>query len=664
MILDFNQAFTAKQLETYLGRDRGEPIKVETVRDGLAANAAHFVAYLFPSAIFSRTQARIGNTDGDPGGSLLIETAGSKAGIWKDFGDPSQKGGDLLALYQANRRVSFHVALQECAEWLGQGTRPEVVYSRQQLLAKAKKFEQDLGPQKGEWHYTDAEGSIIASVYRFEPEGGGKEYLPWDAVKRRYGNPDIRPLYNIPGILQSDTVIFCEGEKAAKSLIDRGVCATSVMGGSNSPLDKSDLSPLSRKDVLIWPDADGPGLHFASQLSTFLKDVCSSVSVLTLPETVPSGWDAADATEGEVKALLGGETAPAAPVLPFFWFSDAEPSLEANDFVEGLLTSSAMSVVYGPSNCGKTFFILDLALHVAWGREWRGRAVDQGAILYLSLEGALGIRNRIAAFKRHHGLNGTSLPFVVMPRPINLLDNEADVRAVIQLVQHVEEATSLPVRMVIIDTLSRAMAGGNENSPEDMTALIGNCDQIRSQTGAHVSVVHHSGKDEARGARGHSSLRAATDTEIEIKRDPALTRSSVRIAKQRDLEAGDPFEFTLHSVYLGDNARKKPVTSCVVLEAAETAIVARQPSELSPKEAEALSCLWEVLNLFGYETDGVSVHVSLDHWKTRLRGNGTIDRNNDDMARTQFNRIKKALDAKGKINISGDAVCIAETSET
>ena len=143
-----------------------------------------------------------------------------------------------------------------------------------------------------------------------------------------------------------------------------------------------------------------------------------------------------------------------------------------------------------------------------------------------------------------------------------------------------------------------------------------------------------------------------------------MTRSAVRIAKQRDLEAGDPFEFTLHSVHLGENARKKPVTSCVVLEAAETAIVARDPNILSPKEAEALSVLWEVLNVFGYETDGVSPHVSVEHWKTRLRATGTIDRNNDDMARTQFNRIKKALDTKGKIIISGDAVCIAETSET
>jgi RecA-family ATPase len=64
-----------------------------------------------------------------------------------------------------------------------------------------------------------------------------------------------------------------------------------------------------------------------------------------------------------------------------------------------------MSVIYGPSNCGKTFFVVDLALHVALGREWRGRAVDRGAVVYLSLEGAQGIRNRLAAFRKHHGLD-------------------------------------------------------------------------------------------------------------------------------------------------------------------------------------------------------------------------------------------------------------------
>lgn len=352
------------------------------------------------------------------------------------------------------------------------------------------------------------------------------------------------------------------------------------------------------------------------------------------------------------------------PRLPFFWFADAAPDLDANDFVEGMLTSGSMSVVYGPSNCGKTFFIVDMALHVAWGREWRGREVDRGAVVYLSLEGAQGIRNRLTAFRRHHKLDNEALPFVAMPQPVNLLNDDADVNAVIELVRHVCEVTGLPVRMVIIDTLSRAMAGGNENSPEDMTALIGNCDRIRDATASHVCIVHHSGKDEARGARGHSSLRAATDTEIEIKRDPELTFSSVRIAKQRDLEAGEPFGFTLQGVTLGTNRRGKEVTSCVVVEADKAAILARDPDKLSPKEMAALKSLELCITAGGFEAEmgrdiGVTASVTLHAWKRSLQASNVIDRDNDNNARTQMRRIRNALVNKGQIHIEGDMVCMA-----
>lgn len=669
-ILDFNNALTQRELETYLNRDRApaDEGRVDRIRSGLSACADSFVAWLFPAAIFSRRRAHVGNVHGDPGSSLVIELTGSKAGLWKDWADPSEKGGDLIALYQAARSRNFGVALEELAEWLGQGTRPEIQYERQRLLSRVKRVDRDLGPTKGEWHYTDADGVIVATVYRYEPEGGGKEYLPWDAVRGRYGNPDVRPLYNIPGILQAQTVVLCEGEKAAQALIDRGICATSVMGGSSSPLEQTDMSPLQGKRVVIWPDADEPGRKFGAAVALALKDVASEVEAITPPEGVAEGWDAADAAdEGRDIASLLGSPARPDPVLPFFWFGDASAALDANDFVEGLLTTAGMSVIYGPSNCGKTFFSLDLALHVALGRPWRGKQVDRGAVVYLSLEGAQGIRNRIAAFRAHHELDGEVVPFVVMPRPINLLDSQADTNAVIQLVEHVAQETGLPVRMVVVDTLSRAMAGGNENSSEDMTALIGNCDTIRSRTGAHVSIIHHSGKDEAKGARGHSSLRAATDTEIEIRREPEAKVSNVRIAKQRDLEAGDPFAFSLLPIELGTNARGKAVTSCVVGEADADDLAPTDEAGLSPKQEQAFNCLINVLDMIGEVHEGGAPLsapigtkvVALEHWKTRLRSTGVLDRTQDNLARSQFSKLRKALEKKGKIECWNGAVWLS-----
>lgn len=251
-----------------------------------------------------------------------------------------------------------------------------------------------------------------------------------------------------------------------------------------------------------------------------------------------------------------------ARMLPTVMFSDATASLDADDFVEGVLTRGAMSVLYGESNCGKTFFALDLALHVAAGRRWRDREADQGFVLYLALEGTRGILNRVAAYKAEHGLDDAGLPFAIATISVNLLDPEADAGAVIATIKALAETMGVKPILIVVDTLARAMAGGNENAGEDMGALVINGDAIRRESGAHVMWIHHSGKDTAKGARGHSSLRAATDTEIEVV---ALTGArTATVTKQRDMECVGSFGFTLKVVDLGKNQRGKPVTSCVV----------------------------------------------------------------------------------------------------
>jgi hypothetical protein len=49
-----------------------------------------------------------------------------------------------------------------------------------------------------------------------------------------------------------------------------------------------------------------------------------------------------------------------------------------------------------------------------------------------------------------------------------------------------------------------------------MGLALSHCKHIYEVTGAIVLLVHHSGKDAAKGARGWSGIRAAADTEIEI----------------------------------------------------------------------------------------------------------------------------------------------------
>lgn len=101
-----------------------------------------------------------------------------------------------------------------------------------------------------------------------------------------------------------------------------------------------------------------------------------------------------------------GET-PEHPAREFglLYADEIKPTLETSDFVENLLCENQFSVIYGESNCGKTFFMLDLAMHVALGREWREKQVSQGAVIYAALEGGHGTRNRIVAFREYFCIN-------------------------------------------------------------------------------------------------------------------------------------------------------------------------------------------------------------------------------------------------------------------
>jgi KaiC/GvpD/RAD55 family RecA-like ATPase len=252
--------------------------------------------------------------------------------------------------------------------------------------------------------------------------------------------------------------------------------------------------------------------------------------------------------------------APERPRLYRRKFGDIKPRLTDTYLVQKLLGEGAMSVVYGESNVGKTFFAMSLAYAIAQGRAYGGHKATQGAVVYVAAEAGVSAENRVAALRAH--FKDAEAPFDLVPCPVDLLRPNGDTKALIELVKEAE-ADYGKVRLVVIDTLSRAIAGGNENSPDDMGALVKHLDALRVATRAHVMVIHHSGKDTAKGARGHSLLRAATDTEIEIQAGVA------RITKQRDMEMGASIGFDLVPVDLGVSDEGEKVTSCVAVPISE-----------------------------------------------------------------------------------------------
>lgn len=116
--------------------------------------------------------------------------------------------------------------------------------------------------------------------------------------------------------------------------------------------------------------------------------------------------------------------------------------------------------------------------------------------------------------------------------------------------------------VIVIDTMSAVTPGANENSGEDVGALLANCKRIHKATGALVILIHHSGKDATRGARGWSGLRAAADAEIEITRNGDYRNAT--ITKMKDGSDGESLSFKLKVVPLGLTPEGEEESSCVI----------------------------------------------------------------------------------------------------
>jgi hypothetical protein len=258
------------------------------------------------------------------------------------------------------------------------------------------------------------------------------------------------------------------------------------------------------------------------------------------------------------------ETADAGPsALPLVFAEDLQADqVGVQQIVEDTLTAGGLSVMYGESNSGKSFLACDMDCSLASGIPWLGKRTVKGAVMYVAGEGSESIKMRVLAWKRHHGLDPA---LAVVPVAVNLLDPMADVGKVIEAAANVAAHYGMPVTKITVDTLARAFGGGNENASEDMGAVIANCDRIRAVTKAHVMAVHHQGKDASKGSRGHSSLKAATDTEIEVTAEESTKLHTARITKQRDLGSrGDEVTAKFTVVEMGFDQWGKAVTTCIV----------------------------------------------------------------------------------------------------
>ncbi|MBC2652362.1 AAA family ATPase [Novosphingobium aerophilum] len=224
-------------------------------------------------------------------------------------------------------------------------------------------------------------------------------------------------------------------------------------------------------------------------------------------------------------------------------------------FIKGVLPKSDLIVLYGASGSGKSFVAFDMAAAIARGIPWQGCRVKRAKVVFVVAEGAGGMKNRVNAYCQHHGLEPADLDIGFVLAAPNVLDN-GDVS---------ELAKSIKLGgadIFVIDTFAQVTPGANENSGEDMGVALRNLRTITELTGATAWVIHHSGKDAARGARGWSGIRAAADAEIEIS--VSGSGRLISLTKMKDGDDSKRWGFRLATVALGTDSDGDPISSCVV----------------------------------------------------------------------------------------------------
>jgi RecA-family ATPase len=217
-------------------------------------------------------------------------------------------------------------------------------------------------------------------------------------------------------------------------------------------------------------------------------------------------------------------------------------------FIEDLLYPGQFSLLYGPSSIGKSIFSIDMLVRASLGLSWAGRQTKPIDVLWLPTENPVEFQHRLNACLRvHSSLNKGNEKHWFTEAQFQLANDHTASRMEV-IAQHLKRNERGRKQVVQIDTLSQAIPGLDENAASVMTQVVYNVRRLLSMCpDVHVMLVHHSGKHKERGARGHSSLTAAADTEI------AMFGNTIHVTKQRSGPKDAKVKFALKEIEYVDS---------------------------------------------------------------------------------------------------------------
>lgn len=445
-----------------------------------------------------------------------------------------------------------------------------------------------LGMVVKTWTYKRVNESVVQYVHKYVPKdfrpelpNGDKKHPPKEERVLLY-LPEVRAQAEAGGV-----ITLCEGETDTDNAIKAGAVATTMPGGTGMGWQERYTDMLrgaSEVRIIADRDPDGGGVKHARKVAASLgragipwriylpaagKDLSDHLSTgATLNDLI----EVRDDDEPPVDAAAPDALDPATTSSEEYFEASVErllrqlldtdgldsiPPLEP--LVGDLLALNTIARVVGPSGTFKSFVLLDMAGHVGTGMKWHGQYVRQGLVVYLVAEGEQGIRKRVRAWEQHHGVRMDNVRF--LPRPVQAMDPEWDV--LIEVLRRIQ-----PV-LVIVDTQARVTLGVEENSNTEMGRIVDRFDKLRTETGACVAIVHHTGHVGEHG-RGASAVKGALQSELHVSRKGDKipnTVLTIKSGKQKDEDQDGDLQFGLQKVSLDGEYKPdgRPVTSLVLV---------------------------------------------------------------------------------------------------
>ncbi len=261
----------------------------------------------------------------------------------------------------------------------------------------------------------------------------------------------------------------------------------------------------------------------------------------------------------------GTTVAARKPRFHLYTPGEIESFPEPSWLIKDVVKHGSFALLYGPSNVGKSFVALDMALSIATGRPWQGRSVKQGPVVYVVGEGQAGIKDRLAAWKDAHG---PIHDFYVVTCPVQLVN----VDELKEFLNSIQTAGVSPL-LCVFDTLARCAAGLDENSSTAMGQLVEAATRMVTGRDMNVLLIHHAGR-KGSTPRGHSVLDGATDTMMFCDKKGGAGSFALKCTKQKDAEFFEDIFLELEKASAGScivvpsqSAVAKPSRSQTALDA-------------------------------------------------------------------------------------------------